>query len=73
MVMLIAKKKKKCLYLGKARCKGKNAETYYTKKTEVGRQCKLLITTTITDTQNDTYYMPGTVLTTSYIGGSIYS
>ena len=44
------KKKKKCLYLGKARCKGKNAETYYTKKTEVGRQCKWLITTTITDT-----------------------
>ena len=51
MVMLIAKKKKKkFLYLGKARCKSKNAETYYTKKTEVGRQCELLITTTITDT-----------------------
>ena len=71
MVMLIAKKTMSVS--GKSQMQDKNSETHYTKKTEVGRQCNLLITTTITDTQNGTYYMPGTVLTTSYAGESIYS
>ena len=57
---------------GKSQMQDKNSEIHYTKKTEVGRQCNLLITTTITDTWNGTYYMP-TVLTTSYAGESIYS
>ena len=70
MVILIAKKYVCIWEKPDARAK---TETHYTKKTEVGRQCNLLVTTTITDTQNGTYYMPGTVLTTSYTGQSIYS
>ena len=46
--MLIAKKKMSVS--GKSQMQDKNSETHYTKKTEVGRQCNLLITTTITDT-----------------------
>lgn len=47
---LLQKKKKKMSVSGKSQMQDKNSETHYTKKTEVGRQCNLLVTTTITDT-----------------------